>query len=306
MIQLFYKIIYNSRINLILRNINKLLLPVLPWKIKLPPSGVLKIRNSNGQSIRILTNQTNYLTHLIFWEGGYQSFEYTDIFIRLIKKVRTFYDIGANIGYYSLLAAMENENISIVGFEPATGPLFYFRENIRINSFKNIKVEPIALSHKEGEIDFYEIKNKKYSYLEHNLGGESNTGSKTSGRNFVLNRVKTSTLDNYIRRNGGGDIDLIKMDTEGTENLILESSARVLREMRPIIICETIFNTIEPDLDRIMRSYGYEFYGHIPAGLLKQETIVRKKDDGISNCFFVHPDKYALIEEFVVKDIIKA
>jgi FkbM family methyltransferase len=303
MIQLFYKIIYSSKINYILRNINKLLLPVLPWKIKLPPSGVMKIRN-NGHSIKILTNQTNYLTYLIFWQGGYQSFEYTDIFIRLIKKVTTFYDIGANIGYYSLLAAMENAKVKIVGFEPASGPLFYFRENVRINSFKNIKVESIALSHKEGEIDFYEIRNNKYKYLEHNLGGESNTGSKTSGRNFVLNRVKTSTLDNYIIRTGEGNIDLIKMDTEGTENLILENSAKVLREMRPIIICETIFNTIEPELDRIMRSYGYEFFGHIPAGLLKQDTIVRKEDDGIGNCFFVHPEKYHLIEEFVVKQVL--
>ena len=91
------------------------------------------------------------------------------------------------------------------------------------------------------------------------------------------------------------------MDTEGTENLILESSGFVLKEMKPIIICETLFNTIEPELERIMSSYGYEFYDHMPAGLQKPETIVRKEDDGISNCFFVHPDKYHLIEEFVIK-----
>lgn len=299
--QTFYKIIYNRRINFVLRNLNKLLLPLLPWKIKIPPSGVMKIMGTSGKVLKIKTNQTNYLTYLIFWQGGYHQFEYTDIFIRLIKKVTTFYDIGANIGYYSLLAAMENEKISVVGFEPATGPLFYFKENVRINSFNNIKVESIALSHKEGEIEFYEIKNNKYKYLEHNLGGESNTGSKTTGRNFVLNRVKTSTLDNYVNINGERNIDIIKMDTEGTENLILENSGFVLKEMKPIIICETLFNTIEPELERIMRSYGYEFYGHIPGGLQKQQTIVRKEDDGISNCFFVHPDKYHLIEEFVVK-----
>jgi FkbM family methyltransferase len=301
MMQIFYRIIYNRRINFILRNLNKLLLPLLPWEIMLPPSGVMKIKDASGKVLQIMTNQTNYLTYLIFWHGGFHRFEYTDIFIRLIKKVTAFYDIGANIGYYSLLAAMENEKIRIVGFEPATGPLFYFKENVRINSFNNIKVESIALSHKEGEIEFYEIKNKKYRYLEHNLGGESNTGSKTTGRNFVLNRVKTSTLDNYVSITGERNLDLIKMDTEGTENLILENSDFVLREMKPIVICETLFNTIEPELERIMRTYGYEFYCHIPAGLKKQQTIVRKEDDGISNCFFVHPDKYHLIEEFVVK-----
>jgi FkbM family methyltransferase len=301
MIQLFYKIIYSSRINFILRNINKLLLPVLPWKIKLPPSGVLKIRNSQGQSINISTNQTNYLTHLIFWEGGYQSFEYTAIFISLIRKVRTFYDIGANIGYYSLIGAMENKELKVVGFEPAAGPLYYFRENIRINSFDNITAEAIALSHKEGEIEFYEIRNKKYRYLEHNLGGESNTGSKTTGRNFVLNKVKTSTLDNYVKTRNEEHIDLIKMDTEGTENLILEKSDYVLREMKPVIICETLFNTIESELESIMSSYGYEFYNHTHEGLKKVSTIMRKEDNGVSNCFFVHPSKFYLIEEFVTR-----
>ena len=301
MIQTFYRIIYNRRINFVLRNINRLLLPLLPWKIKIPPSGVMNLKGTNGRNLKIKTNQTNYLTYLIFWQGGFHRFEYTDIFIRLIKKVDTFYDIGANIGYYSLLAAIENENIRIIGFEPATGPLFFFRENVRINAFTNIKVESIALSHKDGEIEFYEIKNNKYKYLEHNLGGESNAGSKTTGRNFVRNKVRTSTLDNYVRFAGGGNVDLIKMDTEGTENLILERSDFVLKEMKPIIICETLFNTIEPELERIMSSYGYEFYNHIHAGLQKTGSIRRKEDDGISNCFFVHPDKYHLIEEFVIK-----
>jgi hypothetical protein len=91
------------------------------------------------------------------------------------------------------------------------------------------------------------------------------------------------------------------MDTEGTENLILESSDFILTEMKPIIICETLFNTIEPELEKIMSSYGYEFYNHMPSGLQKADTIIRKENNGISNCFFVHPDKYHLIEEFVIK-----
>lgn len=299
--QLLYKIIYNDRINPVLRNLNRILSPVLPDGIKLPPSGILKIKNTEGKVLKIRTNQTNYLTKVIFWKGGYLQFEYTGIFIKLIRKVNAFYDIGANIGYYSLLAAMENPAIKVVGFEPAIGPLVYFKENVRINNFKNITVEPIALSHKEGEIEFYEIRNNKYKYLEHNLAGEGNAGSLTSGRNFVLNKVKTSTLDNYVRRNKVKNIELIKMDTEGTENLILEKSEIVLKEMMPIIICETLFNKIEPELERIMTSYGYEFYNHTRDGLQKQKSIIRKEDNGISNCFFVHPDKYHLIEEFVCK-----
>jgi hypothetical protein len=49
-----------------------------------------------------------------------------------------------------------------------------------------------------------------------------------------------------------------------------------------------------------MASYGYEFYNHTPQGLKKVRTITRKADDGVSNCFFVHPENFHLIEEFVV------
>ncbi len=297
--QLIYRVIYNSNINLILRYFNKLLYPILPNKIKLPPSGIMKIQNSNGQKLKIFTNQTNYLTQLIFW-NGYESFEYTDIFISLIKKVSTFYDIGANIGYYSLLAEMENSNIKVVGFEPATGPLFYFRENVRLNQFKNIKIESIALSHKEGEIIFHEIKNKKYSYLEHNLAGESNAGSNTEGRNFVQNKVTTTTLDSYVKNHHNQPIDLIKMDTEGTEHYILENADFVLKQMKPIIICETLFNTIEKELESIMLKYGYEFYNHTDEGLIQTKSIIRTYDNGVRNCFFVHPDKKNLIANYII------
>lgn len=299
--QFLYKLIYSGKVNFVLRNLNKALLPILPKKIKIPPSGILNIRNSEGNILKIKSNQTNYLTHLIFWQGGYQRFEYTDIFIKLIKKVHSFYDIGANIGYYSLIAASENSDIKIVGFEPAVGPLHYFRENVRFNNFSNIKVEPIALSQKNGEIEFYEIRNKKYTYLKHNLAGESNAGSKTQGRNFVMNKVKTLTLDNYVKLNNVEHIELIKMDTEGTENLILENSNFVLEKMKPIIICETLFNTIESELEQIFSSYGYEFYNHVENGLKKEKTIIREKDNGVRNCFFVHPRNFNLIAEFVVK-----
>lgn len=296
--QLFYKTIYSPAINKTLRTINKGLAPILPNKIKIPPSGVMTVQNDAGKKLKISTNQTNYLTHLIFWEG-YQNFEYTDIFLKLIKKINVFYDIGANIGYYSLLAEMEQPNIKVVAFEPASGPLHYLKENVQINNYKNIKVEGTALSEKNGEIEFFEIKNKKYVNLEHNLAGESNAGSNTKDRNFVRVQVKTETLDSYVSRVNESPIDLMKMDTEGTEHLILEHADHVLGTMQPIVICETLFDTIEPELEAIFLKYGYEFYNHTEKGLEKFDTIVRKTDNGVRNCFFVHPSKFKLIEEFV-------
>ena len=115
---------------MVLRSINKIAYPILPSKVKIPPSGIVRIKNKEGVTLAINTNQTNYLTKYIFWEGGYTKFEYTSIFIKLAKKIGVFIDIGANIGYYSLLAAMENKDIKVIGFEPAEGPLHFFKKKI--------------------------------------------------------------------------------------------------------------------------------------------------------------------------------
>lgn len=298
--QLFYKLIYYPQVNFLLRNINKSLLPLLPVKVKLPPAGKMVMYDSKNQKINLYTNQTNYLTHLLYWEGGAMNFEYTSIFLALIGKMQCFYDIGANIGYYSLLAASENKNMQVVGFEPATGPLYYFKKNVQANHFNNIQVESVALAEREGELVFYEIKNKKYTYLEHNLAGESNAGSKTQGKNFVKVKVKATTLDLFAQTNHHA-IDLIKMDTEGTEHLILQHGSEVLDHYKPIVICETLFNAIEPELEKIMKAHGYLFFNHVADGLQQVDTIIRKQDNGVRNCFFVHPSKRALIAEFITK-----
>lgn len=298
--QLFYKIIYNRHVNWLLRSVSKALGTLLPKTFRINPSGQLKIKMQNGQQIKFKTNQTNYLTYLLFWEG-YLNFEYSDIFVKLIEKVETFFDIGANIGYYSLIGSSVKSSLKIVAFEPAKRPHFYFTENVRINNFQNIKIEPIALSHKDGKIEFYEVTNDKYQYLEYNLSGVGNAGSKTQNRKFSINMVKTLTLDNYVKTNNVDKIDLIKMDTEGTEHLILQNAEHVLGDLKPIIICETLFEVIETKLEEIFNSYGYQFYQHTTLGLKLTDTLKRNEDDGIRNCFFVHPSKFQLVEEFIVK-----
>lgn len=243
------------------------------------------------------TNQTSYLTQLVYW-NGYGRFEYTPIFIDLSKRVNTFWDIGANIGYYSLIAAAVNPSMKIIAFEPAPEPLHFLKKNVALNGFQHIHVESTALSDQNGMIDFYEIKNKKYTYLKHNLAGEGNAGSKTIGRNFSKTTVQATTA-NEFRSTFNQPVDLIKIDTEGTEHLILEKASLILQNDRPIVICETLFNKIEGKLEEIMKGHGYQFYNHVGKGLSRVDSIKRSSDDGVLNCFFVHPDKIPWIESYL-------
>src|SRR5699024_10791599 len=143
--------------------------------------------------------------------------------------------------------------------------------------------------------------NDKYTYMPHNLAGENNAGTKTKGRNYIKNFVPGITLDRYVTLHEKENIDLIKMDTEGTEASILAHSGQVLSQMKPIVICQTLYDTIESELETIFKIHGYLFFNHTPQGLQKTDTIIRSADDGIRDCFFVPPEKVHLIEEFIIE-----
>lgn len=296
--QLLYKFIYHKKINYILRNLNKFLSGILPDKIKLPPSGFFFLKTNSGK-IKIATNQTSYLTQLLFW-NGYKNFEYSEIFEKLSKNINSFLDIGSNIGYYSLLATKSNPNIKVFAFEPAIGPKHFLQKNIQLNNFQdNIKAIDLALSNQIGEIDFYEVESLKYKNLKYNLAGEGNAGTKTTSRNFIKNTVTATTLESFILHEKLTSIDLIKIDTEGTEIDILNSGKEVVKSFEPIIICETLYNTIEVELDEYFTELGYEFFNHTEKGLENVSTIKRDYDNGVRNCFFVPKSKLDLISSYI-------
>lgn len=290
--------IYTEKLNYCLRTACYPLKSILPDKLKLPVNGLLKIEINPNQIIQFKTNPTSYISKQLFWDG-WENYEYASVFYKLIQKVDSFYDIGTNIGVYTILAGAAHKNIQIECFEPSIGTMIYLSENIKINHLeKRARVNVLALSDQiDGEIDFFEVTNKKFPTI-YNLSGQHNIGTKTY---LTTNKtsIKTTTLDHFVANNNGKPA-LIKLDTEGCEHTILEHSFKTIDTYKPIIICETLFNKIEAPLEEIMKQHSYEFYNHTSKGLVAVNTIKRTEDDGIRNCFFVHPSKKHLIEEFII------
>src|ERR1051326_410213 len=109
---LIYKVIYNPFINFFIRHSLKPFANILPDSLKLPVSGKINYKINNNDKLKLLTNETSYITKLFFWEG-IENYEYTPLFIKLIRKFDSFVDIGANIGYYSVLAGKLNNKMKI-------------------------------------------------------------------------------------------------------------------------------------------------------------------------------------------------
>ena len=299
--KLIYQIIYSPAINYILRNINKLVSGLVP-KIKLPPAGIMKIKLSDGETIKLKTNQTDFVAFWVYWKGLY-TYEYTSIFEKIIGKVNGFIDIGSNGGLYSLIAAKKSENIKILAFDPSNAANYFVNENIRINGFSDkIRFFKIAMSDKTETLDFFEVKNRKYPYLKYNLGGSSSLINHPKLFNQIS--VQAYSFDSFLAENPehNFEIDFIKIDAEGAEPNIIRGMKKTIEKYKPIIVCEILMDNVGGEIEKLFTDLGYRFFLNRGKDLIPVKQILKNEsDDEIYNYFLVHPSKLRFVEEFITK-----
>jgi FkbM family methyltransferase len=299
----FHKILYNPVCNKLLRTIFKPFVNIIPAKYHFPVTGIISLGNAEVPSFKMKTNPTNGVTRILFWKG-IEGFEYNaaHIFIKLAKKSALFFDIGANIGYYSLLAsALTQKQLKICAFEPMAPIYDFLKQNIALNGFENITPCQVALSDSEGEAEFYSISNPKFPDMAQ-LTGDGGLSLQHSGsRSRQKFSVKVTTLDTFVTEHYPGQkIDLIKLDTEAHEHFVLKGAHDVLKNHRPIIQCEIIKDMIEREIEAIMLPYDYLFFLTTSEGLKEVNTL---SQDKISIDFYLVPaEKKQLISEFLISD----
>lgn len=149
--------------------------------------------------------------------------------INNFKKHSIFWDIGANIGLYSIYAAQNFTNLEIVSFEPSTNNTRVLSKNISKNNLENvIKIYPCALSNVKNT--FFDM--NESSTIEgsaHNSFGKS---IDQYGKEFnPENRYKIfgTTIDQLIEDEILSVPNYIKIDVDGFEHNILDGAKKCLR-----------------------------------------------------------------------------
>jgi FkbM family methyltransferase len=294
-------LIHTQPINYLLRSILKPFSKFLPKKYYFAIDGRIKVKLTEGKQLIFEANPTSNLLRVLFWNGikGFEFQEY-EIFTNLIKDCKCFFDIGANIGYYSIVAKKFNSSISVHGFEPLPSARKYFEINAALNNIPDIFINEIAISNKNGTATFHSNINPRFRNLKDHLFGDNSLDINSTG-NFdrVKLDVKTQTLDSYVEQylTKNEKIDLIKMDTEGTENLVLQGANIVLTDHRPIIMCEIIHGVIEKEVGEIMVKNNYSFLRIIENRLeLTNKLII---DGAKENYFFVPAEKMNIMGNYL-------
>ncbi|HEX7724159.1 MAG TPA: FkbM family methyltransferase [Candidatus Paceibacterota bacterium] len=163
----------------------------------------------------------------IVW-GNFEEFE-TDTFRSILRPGMNVVDIGANIGYYTVVAASRvGPTGNVFSYEPDTDNAAFLNESIKRNSFMNVSVFKTALSNEKGTRQLFSGGDNKGLFSFADNRGTSKSVS-----------IITDTLDNSLAALGWPRIDVIKMDIEGAEPLALQGMKETLkRNPHMSIFCE--------------------------------------------------------------------
>jgi FkbM family methyltransferase len=176
------------------------------------------------------------------WLGSYE----WETQRRIAQEVRSgavFFDVGANAGFYSLLAALRVGKGRVYAFEPLPANLVLLRKHLALNRIHNVEVLELAISDAPGKASFVREATRAMGKLE--AGGDLT--------------VATSTLDKLIAEERIRAPDYIKMDIEGGEFRALVGATRCFREHRPRLFLATHGQAVHDDCCRLLASWGYDW-----------------------------------------------
>ncbi len=181
----------------------------------LKPVGIVLI-DAQGSKMYVDSRDIGVTPFLLEW-GFYEKYE-TALFKRLVKKGMVVLDIGANVGYYTLLAAhLVGDEGKVFAFEPDPYNFDLLCKNIEVNGYRNVIPVRKAVSSKSGKRKFFLDKN--------NLGGHSL--SKANVGTSASITIEATSLDDYFK-NTDYKVDVIKMDVQGLEMEVLEGMTNTI------------------------------------------------------------------------------
>ena len=253
MIKYFSLIIY-SFLNLINYSLKKIFKKnILVWiKFYIERDSYEKVKLSSGKNLKFFV--PNYLTNLLvkeFYTKEPETINWIDNFDKT-KKI-TFWDIGSNIGLYSIYAASTIKDISVVSFEPSTSNLRILSRNISINELgEKIKIFQLPLGEKENKfLNFYERKfneGDSHNSLDENIDFEGKKINKTNSYNIFSTNINKIIEDKIL------DVpNYIKIDVDGIEHLILKGGDKLLNNLKVSEIQIEINENFKEQMNTVMK-----------------------------------------------------
>lgn len=208
-------------------------------EIRIDHKGLAFQVGSEGLWLRCPSGESRVAPLEIMNFGSYEP-EETSLMLSLISDAKVVLDIGANIGWFSLVFARGAPQADIHAFEPI--PLFnqYLQENIALNG-----LEGRVFAHQFGFSD--DCKSVEY-FVDVGNGTNASMRNVADSKTAQVLRGEVVTLDHWASENAIQP-DFIKCDVEGAEYLVMKGAKGILASVRPMVFLEMLRKWAKP--------YGY-------------------------------------------------
>ena len=185
-----------------------------------------------------------YITYFGIWEPSMTAW-----LRATLKPGDTFVDVGANVGYFTLLASnLVGPTGRIVSVEPSAATRCILERNVSANRLSNVRIVEAAVSDRSGSLPIF---------------SDGVTGTATLDPGWAAKQhlerigdVPVLPLPDLLTREERESLSVIKIDVEGLELAVLRGSQRLLRDHRPIVMSELMIDDLEAALD-LMTDLGY-------------------------------------------------
>ncbi|MBI4596944.1 MAG: FkbM family methyltransferase [Candidatus Omnitrophica bacterium] len=214
-------------------------------------------RTVHARGLRFTLQCDNWITHYRWSTYNTKEPETLDWIDRWIRDGDTFFDIGANIGLYTIYAALRHPAARIIAFEPEYANLHLLRDNLIQNGVHDrVEVYSVALGNHTG-ISRLHIQDFTPGAALHTESQAPLRRTRTERSVIWQEGIGTFTLDQFCEETQCAPTCL-KIDVDGTEREILEGAARTLQStaMRSLIVELSEEPSIRGACERLLATAG--------------------------------------------------
>lgn len=206
---------------------------------------------------------------------------------KLFEGNKTFFDIGANIGWHSLTLSARFRDSHFYCFEPIPETFRHLQENILLNAFNNIKTYNLALSNSSSK--------KEYFFYKACSGNASavDLSTRPDVEKIECQQVQ---LDEFMRNANLPAPDFIKCDVEGAELLVFQGGADTIASAKPIIMAEILrkwsakYGYNPNEIFQLLTGLGYLAFTTDGYHLMPFTEMTNETPE--TNFFFLHQKKH--------------
>ena len=208
-----------------------------------------------------------------YWLGTYEV-SLLESAVKLIQPGWVIYDIGANVGYLTVLfAKLTGREGKVYAFEPLPANIERLTKNVEVNGIsEQVIICPYAIGDRRDEVVFY-------------VGNSDDTGKVESvvsvkeKENNEKITVEMISLDEFVEQGNDCYPQLIKIDIEGAEILAIKKMKTILQEIKPIIIIEIHSKDAGQIVWNELAKYNYKVNKlDKPKEILLDGTSIAKRD----------------------------